>query len=164
MARFRVGITRDFLKPDGSLAFPEIGTDVLDEAGVPWEFLTGHGTELEAAWVRDFDALLVLAPRVSAETLRGNARLAVIARFGVGYDNIDVPACTRQDVALTITPDAVRRPVALSALTFLLALAHKLPIKDRLTREGRWAEKMDHMGCGWATSAAKSAASPGHWR
>jgi D-3-phosphoglycerate dehydrogenase len=42
----------------------------------------------------------------------------------------------------------VRRPVAASVLTLLLALTHKLIIKDRLTREGRWADKLDHMGQG----------------
>ena len=51
-------------------------------------------------------------------------------------------------MVLTITPDGVRRPVAAAVLTFLLALSHKLLIKDRLTRAGRWAEKLDHMGHG----------------
>jgi D-3-phosphoglycerate dehydrogenase len=85
---------------------------------------------------------------VTAATLDGCTRLALVARFGVGYDNVDVPACTRNQVLLTITPDGVRRPVAASALTLLLALSHKLLIKDRLTRAGRWAEKLDHMGMG----------------
>jgi phosphoglycerate dehydrogenase-like enzyme len=49
---------------------------------------------------------------------------------------------------LTITPDGVRRPVATAAMTLLLALSHKLLIKDRLTREGRWSEKLHHMGMG----------------
>jgi D-3-phosphoglycerate dehydrogenase len=42
----------------------------------------------------------------------------------------------------------VRRPVATAVLTLLLALTHKLLIKDRLTRAGRWADKLDHMGQG----------------
>ena len=60
------------------------------------------------------------------------------------YETVD--ACTRHGVALTITPEGVRRPVALGVLTLMLALAHKLLIKDRLTRAGRWAEKLDHTG------------------
>ncbi|SVD51476.1 uncharacterized protein METZ01_LOCUS404330, partial [marine metagenome] len=39
-------------------------------------------------------------------------------------------------------------PVASAALAFLLALAHRLPLKDRLTRDGRWSEKAEHMGIG----------------
>ena len=92
--------------------------------------------------------MLVLAPLVTESTLTGSDRLAVVARLGVGYDSVDVEACTRHGVALTITPDGVRRPVASAALAFLLALAHKLPLKDRLTRDGRWSEKAEHMGIG----------------
>jgi phosphoglycerate dehydrogenase-like enzyme len=61
---------------------------------------------------------------------------------------VDVAALTRNRVLLTITPDGVRRPVAASALAFLLALSHKLPQKDRLTRAGLWSEKLDYMGTG----------------
>ena len=85
---------------------------------------------------------------MTARTLEGCQRLAAIARFGVGYDSVDVAACTQNDVLLTITPDGVRRPVASSAMAFMLALAHRLPAKDRLTREGRWGEKLDYHGTG----------------
>ncbi len=146
---FHVGVTRDFLKPDGTLGFGDIGLSLLKEApGVSHEFLAENTPELRADQVKGFDALLVLAPRVTAATLDGADRLTVVARFGVGYDNVDVEACTRRGVLLTITPDGVRRPVAVAVLTLVLALSHKLLIKDRLTRAGRWAEKLDHMGTG----------------
>ena len=110
---FRVGVTRDFLKPDGSLGFGDIGLSLLDEApGIEWEFLPTSNAELLPTEIRDYDALLVLAPRVTAASLEGCDRLTVIARFGVGYDNVDVAACTRNNVLLTITPDGVRRPAA----------------------------------------------------
>jgi D-3-phosphoglycerate dehydrogenase len=146
---FRVGLTRDFLCPDGTFGFGDIGLSLLDQApGVAWEFLAEDTRELRAEQVRDYDALLVLGPRVTAATLAGAERLAIVARFGVGYDNVDVAACTRQGVLLTITPDGVRRPMAVAALTFLLALSSNLLLKDRLTREGRWAEKLQYMGRG----------------
>ncbi len=147
---FRVGLTRDFLRADGSQAFADIDTSVLDVRGVAWACLGegGAGEELPPAQMADLDAVLVLAPLVTESTLAGADRLAVVARLGVGYDSVDVEACTRHGVALTITPDGVRRPVASAALAFLLALAHKLPLKDRLTRDGRWSEKAEHMGIG----------------
>jgi phosphoglycerate dehydrogenase-like enzyme len=146
---FRVGVTRDFLKPDGTLAHGDVGLGLLDEArGVEWGFLEVDTPELPAEHLRGYDALLVLAPRVTAASLEGADRLALLARFGVGYDSVDVPACTARDVLLTITPDGVRRPVAAAVMALLLALTHKLLVKDRLTREGRWAEKLDHMGQG----------------
>ena len=134
---FRVGVTRDFLKPDGTLAHGDIGLGLLDEArGVEWDFLAEDTAELPAEHLRGYDALLVLAPRVTAASLEGADRLALLARFGVGYDSVDVPACTARDVLLTITPDGVRRPVAAAVMALLLALTHKLLVKDRLTRAG----------------------------
>jgi D-3-phosphoglycerate dehydrogenase len=147
--RFQIGVTRDFLKPDGSLGFGDIGLSLLeDDPNVAWSFLPENEPLLRPETIAGLDGLLVLAPKVAAVSLAGVDRLKVIARFGVGYDNIDVEACTRRGVILTITPDGVRRPVAAAVMTFLLALTHKLLIKDRLTREGRWAEKLDHMGQG----------------
>ena len=146
---FRVGVTRDFLNPQGQVAFGDIGLSQFDDAPhVKWEFLRDDVPELTPVQVAEYDALLVLAPRVTARSLAGSNRLSVVARFGVGYDSVNVEACTKSGVALTITPDGVRRPVAASALTFLLALSHKLLIKDRLTRQGRWAEKLNYMGQG----------------
>jgi phosphoglycerate dehydrogenase-like enzyme len=87
--------------------------------------------------------------KVTRRTVSGpNRRLKLIARFGVGYDTVDVPALTENGVLLTITPDGVRRPVASSALTFILMLAHRVMIKDRLVRENRWTERTNHMGTG----------------
>jgi phosphoglycerate dehydrogenase-like enzyme len=149
MTAFRVGITRDFLKADGSLGFGDIGLDLLEQIpGIQREFLTENTRELTPEQISGFDALLVLTPRITENTLKHTDRLALVARFGVGYDSVDVEACTRHDVALTITPDGVRRPVATAVLTLLLALAHKLLDKDHLIRSGRWAEKLDHMGTG----------------
>jgi phosphoglycerate dehydrogenase-like enzyme len=146
---FRVGITHDFLKSDGTLAMGDIGLDLLQaNPGIAFEFLPDIGAEIPHELADQFDALIVLMPRVTAATLDGCRRLRLIARFGVGYDSIDVPACTRNNVLLTITPDGVKRPVAVSAMALLLALSHKLLIKDRLTREGRWNDKLNHMGVG----------------
>ena len=58
------------------------------------------------------------------------------------------PAMTRAGVVVTNTPSSMPRPVATIALTFILALAGKLMLKDRLTRTGRWHERMDNMGMG----------------
>ena len=146
---FRIGVTRDFLKADDTLGFGDIGLDLLDESPkVEWEFLAKNTTELRPDQIRGYDGLLVLASTVSAETLQGADKLAIVARFGVGYDSVDVAACNEQGVLLTITPDGVRRPVAVMALTYLLALSHKMLAKDRLVREGRWNERLDYIGMG----------------
>jgi D-3-phosphoglycerate dehydrogenase len=146
---FRVGITADFLKADGSLGFGDIGLEALAEnPRIEYGFLPPCGAELPRELANEYDALMVLAPRVSAATVDQCRRLTLVARFGVGYDNVDVAACTHNNVLLTITPTGVRRPVAVSALAMLLALSHKLLAKDRLTRTGRWHDKLDYMGIG----------------
>ncbi|MDQ3249788.1 MAG: dehydrogenase, partial [Chloroflexota bacterium] len=88
--------------------------------------------------VADFDAVLAFVPRFMPASFAQNSRLAVISRWGVGYDMIDVPACTANDVLLTITTAAVRRPVAEAIVTLLLALTKQLPARDQVVRTGRW--------------------------
>ncbi len=58
--------------------------------------------------------MFVLASHFRAEAYSGSDSLAIVARWGVGYDRIDTAACTANDVVLAITVDAVRRPVAKS--------------------------------------------------
>ncbi len=146
---FRVGVTRDFFLPSGELGFGGAGVRLLQETpGIDVDFLPEHGRELRPEDIAGFDALGVLGPKVTAATLAGNDRLALVARFGVGYDNVEVPALTERGVMLTITPDAVRRPMAVVNLTFILALAGRLLEQDRLTREGRWADKQSARGTG----------------
>ena len=145
---FSIGVTRDFLKPNGTSDFDTIGAPAFEDAGLHWEYLPTLTSTLTAAQVQNYDALLVLGAGVTTETVAGADRLAIIARFGVGYDKVDVAACTENGVLLTIAPDGVRRPVATSILTFVLALSHQLLIKDRLTRGDGWAHKQDYMGMG----------------
>ena len=93
--------------------------------------------------------------------------MKVVARFGVGYDNVDVPACTRAGVLLTITPEGVRRPVAVAALTLLLALSHKLLIKDRLVRRalvGPARPQTARGSPGGRSASSGSATSAASWR
>lgn len=146
---FRVGLTRDFLNAAGEIGWGEIGLDRLGERpGIVWEFLASNAPELTPELIDGFDALAVLGPAVTERTLAGSGRLALICRFGVGFDAIDLEACTRAGVALTNTPDGVRRPMASATLTFILALSHRLLEKDAITRNGRWGEKLDYMGYG----------------
>src|SRR5207253_2470626 len=123
---FRVGITRDLRGPDGAPVY-DVGLDVLDEAGLPWDFLPEDLPVLDRDVMRGFDAVLVYAPKVPRAAVEGADRLRIVARLGVGYDSVDVAACTERGIFVTITPDAVRRPLASAAILYVLALAHALP-------------------------------------
>jgi phosphoglycerate dehydrogenase-like enzyme len=148
--KFRVALSGDFRKPDGSPTFPDFDLGPLRAApGVEMAFVEPTNP-IDANQVADFDALILLVPRFARESIHPNRRLSVVARFGVGYDNVDVDALTDAGMALVITPDGVRRPVAVSILTLMLAIAGKLMIKDRLTRMGPagFNQRADHMGVG----------------
>ncbi len=150
MTQFRVALSGDFFDPSGAPVFPEFDLTPLRETDGLELVTLENGPEITAAQVADIDALILLIPKVTAETLKGSGRLSVVARFGVGYDNVDVEACNANGVALVITPDGVRRPVAVSILTLMFALTGNLMIKDRLARQGPpgWAEKTNHNGTG----------------
>jgi phosphoglycerate dehydrogenase-like enzyme len=148
--KFRVALSGDFKKPDGSPTFPDFDLAPLQSApGVEVVFLE-NANPLRSEQLGDFDALILLQPRFARESIHPNGRLSVVARFGVGYDNVDVPACTDAGIPLVITPDGVRRPVAVSIITLMLALTGKLFIKDKLTRGGpeTFNKRAEHMGVG----------------
>jgi len=149
-ATFRVALSGDFRKADGSPVYPDFDVAPLVAApGVEMHYLE-PANPIRAEQIADFDALILLAARFGRESIHPNGRLAAVARFGVGYDTVDVDACTEAGIALVITPDGVRRPVAVSILTLALALTGKLMAKDRLTREAAagFAKRGEHMGVG----------------
>jgi D-3-phosphoglycerate dehydrogenase len=144
---FRVGITSDILDSRGEPAFGREPLQVLDR--VQWEWLPRGLKEITAEHAAAYDALYINSPRVPAAAVaRADLRLKLVSRHGVGYDSVDVEAMTRAGVLVANTPNAVPRPVATIALTFVLALAHRLMAKDRITREGNWPARLDLMGSG----------------
>jgi phosphoglycerate dehydrogenase-like enzyme len=149
-APFRVALSGDFRKADGSPVYPDFDLAPLRSApDVEMEFLEPTDP-IRCDQVAEFDALILLTSRFQRTSIHPNGRLAVVARFGVGYDTVDVEACTEAGIALVITPDGVRRPVAVSIVTLMLALTGKLMVKDRLTREAAsgFARRGEHMGVG----------------
>jgi phosphoglycerate dehydrogenase-like enzyme len=144
---FRVGVTSDLFDQRGEPTFGREPLQALD--AVEWEKLAPGLRAISADHAAAFDALYVNSLRVDARVVEAaNLRLKLVSRHGVGYDSVDVPAMTRAGVLVSNTPNAVPRPVATIALTFILALAHRLFVKDRLTREGRWTQRVEHMGTG----------------
>jgi len=147
---FKVGITRDILDSRGEPAFGRKALEILDRAaGVEWEYLPELVPNITADHAAAYDAIYVNLPRVAASSIeRADCRVRIVARHGVGYDSVDVPAMTKAGVEITNTPSAMPRPVATIALTYILALAGRLMLKDKLTRTGRWHDRMDNMGMG----------------
>lgn len=148
---FSVGVTRDLEPTTGAAMLDALGLGTLgDEPGMHWDFVASPAGELAPDSIRACDAIILLGPTVTTRTLSQAERLCLIARWGVGTNNIDIDACTDAGVIVTITPEAVRRPVASGAMAFILALAHRVVDKDRAARAGGWGKRLDTLGTGLA--------------
>ena len=105
MNSFRIGFSADFCDQQGQPVFPDIGLSLL--GGLPritHEFLREYRDTYSADQLSDYDVLISLKPRVTAQSLVGVSRLCAIGRCGVGYDNVDLEACTEHGIAVFITP------------------------------------------------------------
>ncbi len=144
---FRVAIPSEYCHPDGRPLWPGIGREGLEDLpDVEVDFWRESAAHATPALLRDYDALIAPGMRFNDASFEGVERLVLLARFGVGYDAVDLDACTRAGVLVTITRGAADRPVAEGALTMLLAAGHFLVQKDRLTRAGRWDDRRDWIG------------------
>ena len=142
---FRVALTGDF-STDGKPRYDDIGLDLLRNARVPFDYFRDHRPEIGADQLTGVNGVIVLTPRVTAASLASANDLLAVGRFGVGYDSVDVAACTAADVLLFITAGAVDRPVAEATLGWMLGLSHRVRVKDRFVREARWEDRSQFMG------------------
>lgn len=90
------------------------------------------------AVAREADAILVTYARLPGDLLRQLTRCKAIGRFGLGVDNIDIPAAAELGITVTYVPDYCMHEVSDHAMALLLALARKIPLSNKLVQAGRW--------------------------
>ena len=90
------------------------------------------------AVARDADAILVTYAKLTGDLLRQLTRCRAIGRFGLGVDNIDLPAAAEKGITVTYVPDYCVREVSDHTMALLLALARKVVLSNRLVHAGRW--------------------------
>jgi phosphoglycerate dehydrogenase-like enzyme len=145
--RFHVAWTGDFFGPGGTPRYRDMGMSVFEgHSHIECRPFAEHRPEITAGQIADTQAVIVLTPAVTAASVSRAENLLAVARFGVGFDAVDVPACTRADVAVVIARGAVDRSVAEATLAWMLALTHHVRAKDLLVRGGRWDERSRWMG------------------
>ena len=128
---------------------PEVGYELLKEAGLGfnvYDFDTPipRDTLLETLKTESYTALLTtLSERIDAELLdAAGGSLEIIANFAVGYNNVDVPACTARGVVVSNTPGVLSEATADQAMMLMLAVARRVLEGHALAASGEWA--------GWA--------------
>ncbi len=122
------------LHPDGMALFEgraDVEVEVLDdisEANILRHVPGTHGIAVRVA-------------RITRAIVEAAGCLEVVSRHGVGYDSVDVAACTDNGVRLTIAPRANAPSVAEQAMMFLLTLAKQVAALDPMVRRGDWANR-----------------------
>ncbi len=89
--------------------------------------------------IRDADALIPLHERIDENLLSETHRLKIVARLGVGYDRIDVEACTKRRIYVTHTPNVLSNAVAELTFALMLCLSRRMIEADRYVRT-EWAK------------------------
>ena len=104
-----------------------------------------------AEQLREATAVVVSMEAVNDAYLAKAPKLKVVARFGVGYDTVDVEACTRRKVYVTYTPDVLSTAVADITWALILGFMRRIPEADRFTRE-EWGKRARGFPFGWDIS------------
>jgi phosphoglycerate dehydrogenase-like enzyme len=162
MPAFKVLYSGDYLNSSGQFVRPDMGLDLLQN--VPF-IQTGfmldqapqpndpgysdrlYSLEVTADHVAGANGLIICRPWVKPSAFSyGAANLVAIGRGGAGYDKIDVVACTANDVLVFNSPNSLVHSTAAAALTFILALAKRLPEHERMARTGCWDRQAEITG------------------
>jgi D-3-phosphoglycerate dehydrogenase len=121
---------------------PSSALDVLRLDGWTVDARSGRAPAQLAADISDADALLVRsATKVDADLIRAASRLRIIARAGVGVDNVDVEAASARGILVVNAAGASSISVAEHAWALILALSREVPAADRAMKERRWDKK-----------------------
>ncbi|MFA4661789.1 D-2-hydroxyacid dehydrogenase [Pyrococcus kukulkanii] len=120
----------------------ERAIQILKDAGLEVIYEEYPDEEKLLELVKDVDAIIVRSkPKVTRRVIENAPKLKVIARAGVGLDNIDVEAAKEKGIEVVNAPGASSRSVAELAIGLIFAVARKIAYADRRMREGVWAKK-----------------------
>lgn len=123
-----------------------LAKQVFEDRGIDVDVITGQSPEELAKIIGDYDGLAIRsATKVTPTILKNAKNLKVIARAGIGVDNIDIPAATDAGVVVMNTPFGNAITTAEHAISMLMACARLIPQANESTHQGKW-EKSKFMG------------------
>ncbi len=118
----------------------EAGLELLRRrAGIEVQEMDSPGAAEVAAAAGAADAILLRTTPLPAAAIAGAARLKVVSRHGVGYDNVDLPALNARRIPLAVVGDVNAVSVAEHAFYLLLATMKRGAAYDRAVRDGAWS-------------------------
>ena len=106
-----------------------------------------YSLETTPLHVASSNGIVICRPWVNASAFaEGAAGLVAIGRAGIGFDKIDLAACTENDVVVFNSPHGLTHTTASAAMIFILALSRRLFLQERIIRERRWELQKDAIG------------------
>jgi len=120
----------------------EDGVKMMRETGFQVDLKTTITGDELVEIIRGYDAIVVRSrTKVTMEVLAETGRLRVVARAGVGLDNIDVDEAKRRGIEVVNSPEAPSNAVAELVLGFMLSLARQIPEADASIKRGEWIKR-----------------------
>ena len=120
--------------------------DIFKNRGVDFDIKTGLTKDELIAVIGDYDGIAIRSgAKLDKDVIAAAHKLQVIARAGIGVDNVDIPAATAKGVVVMNTPFGNSITTAEHAIAMMFALARQLPAADASTQAGKW-EKNRFMG------------------
>jgi D-3-phosphoglycerate dehydrogenase len=116
----------------------DLARAVVSRAGAELRLASQPTPEGIVAAAREADALLVTYAKINADMMREMKKCKIISRFGIGVDNVDIEAATRQGIVVTKVPDYCIDEVSDHAMALLLSLVRKIPFSSARAHAGRW--------------------------
>lgn len=127
--KYKVLIPEDISQP---------GKKYLLEHGCEIKILDNSSVENICSHVADYDAILARNAHISKDVFECGKKLKVVARHGVGYDNVDLEAATEHHVQVCYTPMSNSKSVAEYTIAMILACARNILSMEQKTRNGEW--------------------------
>jgi|SRR5579872_2564191 len=132
MAQLQVGVSDS--------VFPNLdpARAVLSKIGAQLNLAEEAKPEAIMRVAKDADALFATYAKITADMIRQMTRCRIISRFGIGVDNVDIPAATERGIVVTKVPDYCIDEVSDHAMALLLAAVRKIPLANSMVHAGRW--------------------------
>ena len=124
----------------------QAGIDSMKRAGLSVDYKPEIKPAELVSSVKDYDVIVVRSKtKVTKEVVDAAPRAKIIARVGVGLDNVDVKAAEAKKIRVINAPEAASTAVAELAIGLMISLARSIPRADAETKKGNWI-KNDLMG------------------
>ena len=120
----------------------QVGIDSMKQAGLTVHYKPAIRPAELVASVKDYDVLIVRSrTKITREVVQAAVQAKIIARVGVGLDNVDVKAAETKNIRVINAPEAASIAVAELVIGLMISLARSIPRADAETKRGNWIKK-----------------------